>query len=299
MPTRTHLAAALLALALSSFARADEIVPPFAGHNCYSDLGEGHSRGKLSAALRSGLRAIEVDVNHSPTAGGFVVTHDGGPKPRGPLLDVFLQPLWKRWSKEAGEHILIIDFKAGSRDDVPKALYDYLGQYRDKLCTYKPDGSRLKTGPVKVCLTGSKTLDKACVEFGRRKGELLALRDGPTGAMKGGFRQALRDYLARAAEPGVGYLTLNWRRLIDEDEPPASQVDWLREVMRGARGRGYLVRVYTLNVIPQRLDGQLVGGDWDATWRTCVRGGIDMIATDNYRLAVRWWREIGKGLAER
>ncbi len=299
MLRRLCVTATLLIATSGVPAFAGPFVPPFAGHNGYSDLGERHSRGKLAAALESGLRAIEVDVNHCPAAGGFVVTHDGGPEPRGALLSDFLVPLWERWSREKGEHILIIDFKNGSKQRVPKALHDYLGRYRDVLGTYKPDGSPKRTGPIQVCLTGSGRLKQSYIDYARDRGELLALRDGSAGASKAGFRQALRAYLARPAEPGVGYLTLNWRRLIDASRRPESQVDWLKEVMRGARRRGYRVRVYTLNVLPQSEGGRLVSGTWDAAWRACVLGGLDMIATDNYRLSVRWWDEIGRHLVER
>jgi len=266
---------------------------PFAGHNCYSDLNLRLSRHKLATALRAGLRTIEVDVHHNPTAGGFVVTHTSKDPPAEPLLGEFLTPMWRQWRDEPGEHILIIDLKGGRPDAVARDMHEYLRAYRDVLCTFAPDGSARSTGPIRVCLTGSRALGQAYIDLAGRKGELLALRDGSPGGRGG---DALRRYLRRPARPGVGFLTLPWG-VVDGGSAAGDYVDWLSEIVAGARRNGYQLRVYTLNVpLPKRLDGRLVSGEWDAHWSACVRAGVDMISTDTYALAAEWWKQIGSKL---
>lgn len=267
---------------------------PFAGHNCYSDLNLGASRHKLKAALDAGLRFIEIDVNHNPSAGGFVVTHRSRRPPTEPLLADFIKPLWERWSAEPGDHLLIIDFKAGSPDPASRDLHKYLRQHRDVLCSFAPDGTIRRTGPIGVCLTGAAIIGQAYLTLAGGEGELLARRD--TGSA-GSRRDGMREFFRRRPRPGVSYLTLDWRKITGKSTDPTDYFDWLCEIVTGARRNHYRLRVYTLNARkPKKTDGRLVSGKWDAHWRACVRAGVDMISTDNYALAAEWWRQIGTKL---
>ncbi|MBN1347290.1 MAG: hypothetical protein JXQ73_31660 [Phycisphaerae bacterium] len=262
---------------------------PFAGHNCYSDFDVRASRRRLKTALDADLRYIEVDVNHHPPAGGFVVTHKSKNPPAEPRLDDFLEPLWRKWRGQPGEHVLIIDLKAGRSDAVARDMHRYLQNHRDVLSAYAPDGTRRTAGTVCVCLTGSSHLGQAYVDLAAETGELLALRDtGPRGRGK----KAMRELLGRPRRPGVGYLTLSWPVVLSGTDASDDPTDWLREIVAGARNRGYKLRVYTLNA-RKPSGGGLASGKWDANWRACVRTGVDMIATDDYALATEWWHKIG------
>jgi len=269
---------------------------PFAGHNCYSDFGLRISNRKLAMALQAGLRVIEVDVHHVPSAGGFVVTHKSRNPPSAPLLGGFLQPLWARWRDEPGEHILVIDFKAGRPDLAARDLDRYLADYREVLTAYAPDGTLRARGHISVCLSGSSAIGRAYIDLASKKGELLALRDTGPGGTK---REAMRRFLQRPRRPGVGYLTLDFANSVIRGSGTAPDyLDWLCEIVAGARRCRYKVRVYTLDVLgPKRVDGRLVSGAWDAHWAACVRAGVDMISTDNYALAAEWWKQIGCKLA--
>lgn len=298
MSFTTSLCASVLTATLLAGSRPAgvERACPFAGHNCYSDFGLRISHRRLAMALQAGLRFIEVDVHHVPSAGGFVVTHKSKDPPSEPLLKEFLKPLWARWRDEPGEHILVIDFKAGRPDLAARDLDRYLTDYREVLSAYAPDGTLRTGGPVSICLSGSGAIGRAYVDLASKKGELLALRDtGPGGAK----REAMRRFLHRPRPPGVGYLTLDFTSSVVRGSGTAPDyLDWLCEIVTGARRRRYRVRVYTLDVLgPKRVDGRLVSGAWDAHWAACVRAEVDMISTDNYALAAEWWKEIGSKLA--
>jgi hypothetical protein len=52
-----------------------------------------------------------------------------------------------------------------------------------------------------------------------------------------------------------------------------------------AAGRGYALRVYTVNAAK-------AGRAFDARlWERCVAARVPMIATDDYQLASDWWRQ--------
>jgi len=299
--TLRSVLAVLVVLTAQNLRAADTERPcPFAAHNCYSDVSVQAARHRLAEALQVGLRYIEVDVNHQPEAGGFVVTHKSENAPTEPLLQEFLKPLWEKWRAEPFEHLLIVDFKAGRPDAVASTFHAYLSQYRDVLCTFAPDGSPKAKGPVAVCLTGSGHLGRAYINHARAQGELLARRDqGFSGAAA---RPALRQYLQRPPEPGVGYLTVEWNVVIPKGKPyaaPLSSEDrtWLAEIVAGAKRHQYGLRFYTLNTRETyRKDAKLTSGDWDTHWAACVRAGVDMIATDQYSLGVQWWEQIGKAI---
>ncbi len=297
MPLELLLSCLIPCLACPVEARGEELAPcPFAGHNCYSDLGVAVSTRRLARALNAGLRYIEVDVHHRCSPRGFVVTHKGKDPPSEPMLEDFLQPLWRRWTAEQGDHLLIIDFKAGRPDAVAKDLDRILQRHRDALARYAPDGKPIARGAIRVCLTGSGRLGQAYIDYARRRGELLALRDtGARGKGKEGVRRVLRE--PRPA--GVGYLTLHFGSSVLRVSPePEGYLPWLREIALGARRRGYHLRVYTLNVLGPERDGDVLkSGRWDRHWRACVQAGVEMIATDNYQLAAEWWEQIGRELA--
>jgi hypothetical protein len=273
---------------------------PFAAHNCYSDVGVRQAEQRLAEALQAGLRYIEVDVNHQPAAGGFIVTHKSDNPPTQPLLQDYLPPLWKKWSSEPFEHILIIEFKAGRAPAIAEDFHAYLLKYRDLLCTFAPDGSPRAKGPISVYLTGSTRLGQAYINYATNKGELLARRDeGFSGPHD---RDRLRAYLQQPPRPGVAYLTMEWGVVVGKGRsytaplPPENQA-WLEEIVAGARKQHYRFRFYTLNVRHTYHPNEpLTPGEWDGAWTACVRAGVDMIATDQYTLAAEWWKRIGRKL---
>jgi len=274
---------------------------PFAAHNCYSDLGARMAERRLAEALTAGLRHIEVDVNYQPSAGGFVVTHKSDRPPSEPLLHNFLVPLWKTWRSEPYDHTLIIDLKAGDPTPAGRALHDYLKEHRDALSRFAPDGTLRSRGPVSVCLTGSRRIGQAYLNLAAQEGELLARRDEGFGGASA--REALRRYLRQPPHPGVGYLTINWNVVVgDQGESQRTGLSgetraWLTEIVAGARRHGYRLRFYTLNVRHFSHPGEpLIAGGWDAAWAACVQAGVDMISTDQYTLAVEWWKQIGRKL---
>jgi hypothetical protein len=279
---------------------AEERPCPIAAHNCYSDVSVKAAEQRLAEALSVGLRYIEVDVNLQPSAGGFVVTHRSDKPPTRPLLQDYLKPLWAKWREEPFDHILIVEFKAGPREQIGKAFHDYLLPYRDVLNTFAPDGSPRSRGRISVALTGSGTLMQAYIDYARQQGELLARRDqGFSGPLA---RGALKEFLKQPAPQGVGYLTVEWNVVVGSARAyftPMSAANrfWLAEIVAGARRNHYTLRFYTLNPRYTFHRGEpIVAGDWDTAWAECAKAGVDMIATDQYALGVQWWERIGRRL---
>ncbi len=292
----------LLGWAAATTGFAAEIPCPIAAHNCYSDAGVLAAEKRLAEALSVGLKYIEVDVNHNPAAGGFVVTHKSENPPLKPLLADYLKPLWAQWRNEPNDkHILIIEPKAGQPEAVARGLHDYLAGYRDLLTTFATDGTVRHKGPISVCLTGVQHLGQAYLDHASKGGEWLACRDEGFGNGPGA-RDALRACLARPAKPGVRFLTIEWgvvvgrRGYVDPLTPEASA--WLDEIVAGARRNNYHLRFYTINVRhTYHRDERLEPGGWDHPWRACAKAGVEMIATDQYSLGVQWWEQVGRNIA--
>lgn len=257
---------------------------PFAAHNAYPYLFWGDDF--LDQALKADLKHIEVDITYDGGRSAIVVTHDSRPRGTEPILETFLEPVWRKWiDAPGGGFTIILDCKTADPRLATSLvrILDGKRQYLSKL-SRRPGGSFVP-GKITVALSGNAAAQRAYAHTVSDQGDYLAF--GDIGAEE--WRADAASYVPSEPAGFIRYLTFERRVFLSRPEALKSEdvsVDRLETVMRLAAEKGYVSRIYTVNAT------RTLTGINDRYWRACVEANVPLIATDNYGLARRWWDRL-------
>ena len=250
---------------------------PFVGHNTY---GSTVREDKLQAALDAGLRGFEVDEGWEDVQGRAVVAHDAVPAPFvNPELGGYLNTVWDHMKADPGTgYTLVLDLKNGN-PKLAHRIQQILSDHQELLSSLDTAG-QFHQGKLTVYMSGNRDNQIEYAKWAPAHGGILA------------FGEAERHSSSWSADPtayvpaepaGVlRYLNLNVQHLTADGKSgtPLKLVDdRLKRLVDAANAKGYAIRLWVVN-------------ESSGVWEQCVRGGIKLIATDDYARAADYWRSL-------
>ncbi len=258
-------------LALGAAPQAD--VTPVPGAHAHNDYLHDPP---LLKALGQGFTSAEADI--FLVGDKLCVAHESREiTPDRTLQSLYLEPLRERVKRNGGRvyregprFTLLIDLKTAA-EPTYRRLHEVLGEYRDMLTTFGPDGRR--EGAILVILSGNSPLEpmrSQQVRYAGCDGRLSDLdSDLPADVIP-----MISDHWGR---------NFAWRG--DGPMPPEERKK-LDEIVRKSHAKGRLVRFWATPDMqsPAR----------DAVWRQLLEAGVDLINTDDLEGLRRFFLEQGR-----
>jgi hypothetical protein len=267
---------------------------PISAHNCYTTNRTDNPR--LAEALGLGIDNIEIDLGWDEAASRLIVGHDATPRPgvAYPSIETSLIPAleahWKTPRPDGAPSVLTIDWKTSKPEAVSqfKALLDAHPDWFSS--APKSSDSPLSVRRLTVCFSGSEAAKDAYDAMIPSGGTYRAFRDRVIGA-GARYEDDVATYIPEPSTPYHRFLAFHWGAV--ERGGPAFAGEWtpaeadrLRALMTLAHGRGFRVRLYSLNGHTGALLGGYRFADDQAArvrWSAAAAAEVDWIAGDEYK----------------
>lgn len=280
--------------AMTTFADGPPRPLPISAHNCYAANHADNPR--LAEALALGIDNIEIDLGWDDAASQLIIGHDATPR-RGvvyPRIETSLVPAlkahWKSPRPDGAPTVLTIDWKT-SRPEAVRQFKEWLDAHPDWFSSApKSPDSPLTARRLTVCFSGNDAAKDAYDAMIPPGGTYRAFRDRVIGA-GARYQDDLATYVPESATPYHRFLAFHWGAV--EKGAPSLAGEWtpadaerLHALVKLAHGRGFRVRLYSLNGHTGVFGGGYRFADDEAArvrWIAAAEAGVDWIAGDEYR----------------
>jgi hypothetical protein len=248
----------------------------------------------LTEALSLGIDNIEIDLGWDAAANALIIGHDAAPRPgvAYPRLATSLIPALASHLKvprpDGAPTVLTIDWKTGRAEAVMQ-FKEFLDAHADWFSSApKTADSPLTTRRLTVCFSGSEAAKAAYDALIPAGGTYRAFRDR---VISGRYEDNVAAYVPGNSTAYFRFLAFHWGAI--ERGGPASAGEWapaemdrLSALIALAHGRGFRVRLYSLNGHSGLRGGNYRFADDDTArirWLAAAAAGADWVAGDEYK----------------